>query len=118
MKKQGKSALDRALKEEHFEDAKKAIEGGKKSGGLKNPKLIEELMEKFRGKTVETPIEVIVTSAIFLNSREILGTIEVLKHTLKTKVAEELKSRASKGETTMEDLLRLAALLKAKSEED
>ena len=118
MKKQEKNALDRALKEEHFADVKKAIEGGKKSGGLKNPKLIEELVEKFKGKTVQAPIEVIVTSSIFLNAREIMGTIEALKHTLKIKVADEIRSRADKGETTMEDLLMLAAILKAKSEED
>ncbi len=118
MEKQEKNALGRALKEEHFEDVKKAIEGGKKSGGLKNPELIEELVKKFRGKTVQAPVEVIITSAILLNAREIIGTIEALKHALKLKVADEIKSRADKGETTMEDLLMLAAILKTKSEED
>lgn len=118
MKKQEKTALNRALKEEHFEDVKKAIEGGKKSGGLKNPELIEELIKKFKGKTVQAPVEVIVTSAIFLNAREIMGAIEALEHTLKLKVADEIKSRADKGETTMEDLLMLAAILKTKSKED
>ena len=48
MENQEKNTLDRVLKEQHFEIAKKAVEGGKKSGTLKNPELIEELIEKFK----------------------------------------------------------------------
>lgn len=111
MENQEKNTLDRVLKEQHFEIAKKAVEGGKKSGTLKNPELNEELIEKFKGKTVQAPIDVIITCAIFLEAREIIGVIEVLKHTFKIKVAEELKAKFEKGEVTTEDVK--AALLLA-----
>ena len=111
MENQEKNILDRVLKEQHFEIAKKAVESGKKSGTLKNPELNEELIEKFKGKTVQAPIDVIITCAIFLEAREIIGVIEVLKHTFKIKVAEELKAKFEKGEVTTEDVK--AALLLA-----
>lgn len=105
MKNQEKITLNRVLKEQHFENAKKAIEGGKKSGALKNPELNEELIEKFKGKTIQAPIEMIITSAIFLEAREIIGVIEVLKNIFKNKVIDELKVKAEKGEVTEEDVM-------------
>ena len=68
-----------------------------------------------------TPIEVIVTSAIFLNARELIGIIEALEHALHIKMVEELKEKADKGETTARDAmaaLMLAAIMKKESEED
>ena len=50
-----------------------------------------------------------------------MGIIEVLKHTLHIKMAEELKERADKGEATVTDAmaaLMLATILKKESEED
>ena len=117
MKNQEKDTLDRVLKKQHFEIAKKAVEGSKKSGTLKNPELNEELIEKFKGKTVQAPIEAIITCAIFLEAREIIGVIEVLKHTFKTKVAEELKAKFEKGEVTAEDV-KAALLLAATMNEE
>lgn len=105
MKNQEKITLNRVLKEQHFENAKKAIEGGKKLGALKNPELNEELIEKFKGKTIQAPTEVIITSAIFLEAREIIGIIEVLKNIFKNKVIDELKVKAEKGEVTEEDVI-------------
>lgn len=71
---------------------------------------------------MQAPVEVIVTSAIFLNVRELMGTIEVLKHTLHIKMVEELKEKADKGEATARDamaaLLLAAIMKKKKSEED
>ena len=118
MENQEKDTLDRVLKEQHFEIAKKAVEGSKKSGTLKNPELNEELIKKFKGKTVQAPIEVIITCAIFLEAREIIGVIEVLKHTFKIKMAEELKAKFEKGEVTPEDVkaaLLIAATMNEKN---
>lgn len=66
-------------------------------------------------------MQVIVTSAIFLNVRELVGTIEALKHTLHIRMAKELRAKAEKGEATASDAmaaLRLAAIMKKESEED
>ena len=67
----------------------------------------------------QTPIEVIITSAIFLNARELTSVIEALKYTLHVKMVEELKEKADKREATAEDAmtaLMLAAIMKKESE--
>ena len=120
-KKKEQNPLERKLDEQSFENAAKAIKGGKESGGLTDVELVENLVESYKGKTVQAPIEVIVTSAIFLNVRELMGTIEVLKHTLHIKMAEELREKADKGEATAKDAMAarmLAAIMKGESEED
>lgn len=103
MKNQEKTALNRVLKEQHFKNAEEAIKGGEKAGSLKNPELVKGLIEGYKGKTVEAPIEVIVTSAIFLDANELIGTTEVLKHLIQVKTVEELKAKMDKGEATEED---------------
>lgn len=121
MEKNEEKVLERNLEQKHFENAAKAIEGGKENGSLTNVELVENLVESYKGKTVQAPVEVIVTSAIFLNVRELMGTIEALKHTLHIKMAEELKEKADKGEATARDAmaaLMLAAIMKKESEED
>lgn len=121
MKEKEQSPLERKLDKRSFETAAKAIKGGKENGGLDNPELVEELVEKYNGKTLTAPVEVIVTSALFLNARELMGTIEALKHTLHIKMAEELKEKADKGEVTAEDAmaaLMLAAIMEKESKED
>ena len=119
MEKNEEKALERNLEQKHFENAAEAIKGGKESGSLTNVKLVENLVESYKGKTARTPIEVIVTSAIFLNARELTSVIEALKYTLHVKMAEELKEKADKGEATTEDVmtaLMLAAIIKKESE--
>ena len=121
MEKNEKNVLDRNLEQKHFEDAAKAIKGGKEDNSLTNVELVENLVKGYKGKTVQAPIEVIVTSAVFLNARELVGVIEALKHTLHVKIAEELKGKADKGEATAEDAiaaLMLAAIMKEESKED
>ena len=113
MKEKEQNPLERKLDEQSFENAAKAIKGGKESGSLTYVELVENLVESYKGKTVQAPVEVIVTSAIFLNARELMGIIEVLKHTLRIKLVEELKEKADKGETTARD-----AIMKKESEED
>lgn len=82
------------------------------------------MVESYKGKTVQAPIEVIVTSAIFLNIKELVGITEALKHTLHIKMMErlrELKEKTDKGEVTAKDVdtaLMLATILKEKFEED
>ena len=121
MEKNEKNVLDRNLEQKAFENAAEAIKDGKESGNLTNVELVENLVESYKGKTVQALIEVIVTSVIFLNARELIGVIETLKHTLHFKMAEELKEKADKGEATAEDAmaaLMLAAIMKKKSKED
>ena len=121
MGKNKEKVLERNLEQKAFENAAQAIKGGKESGSLTNVELVENLVESYKGKTVQTPIEVIVTSAIFLNARELIGIIEALKHTLHIKIAEKLKEKADKGEATAEDAmtaLMLAAIMEKESKED
>lgn len=121
MKEKEQNPLERKLDEQSFENAAKAIKGGKENGGLTDVELVENLVESYKGKTVQAPIEVIVTSAIFLNVRELMGTIEALKGTLHIKMAEELREKADKGEATAKDAmaaLMLAAIMQGESEED
>ena len=121
MEKNEKNVLDRNLEQKAFKNAAEAIKGGKGSGSLTNVELVENLVESYKGKTVQAPIEVIVTSAIFLNARELIGTIEALKHTLHIKIAEELKEKADNGKVTAKDAmtaLMLAAIMKEESKED
>ena len=110
-KKKEQNPLERKLDEQSFENAAKAIKGGKESGGLTNVGLVENLVESYKGKTVQAPVEVIITSALFLNVRELMGIIEALKHTLHIKMAEELREKADKGEATTKDAM--AALMLA-----
>lgn len=105
MENQEKTTLDRVLKEQHFKNAEKAIKGGEETGSLKNPELVKGLIEEYKGKTVQAPIEVIVTSAIFLDTKELIGTIEALKHTAQIKIVEELEAKADKNEATVEDAM-------------
>lgn len=124
MEKNEEKALERNLEQKHFEDAVEAIKGGKEGGSLTNVELVENLVESYKGKTVQAPIEVIVTSAIFLNIKELAGITEALKHTLHIKMMErlrELKEKTDKGEVTARDVdtaLMLATILKEKFEED
>ena len=121
MEKNEEKVLERNLEQKAFENAAEAIKGGKESGSLTNVELVESLVKSYKGKTVQAPIEVIVTSAILLNARELMGIIEVLKHTLHVKMVEELKEKADREEATVKDAmaaLMLATILKKESEED
>ena len=121
MGKNKEKILERNLEQKAFENAAQAIKGGKESNSLTNVELVENLVENYKGKTVQAPIEVIVTSVVFLNARELIGIIEVLKHNLHIKIAEELKEKADKGEATAKDAmtaLMLAAIMKEESKED
>ena len=88
MEKNEKNVLERNLDQKHFENAAKAIKGGKESSSLTNVELVENLVESYKGKTVQAPIEVIVTSAIFLNVRELVGVIKALESALHVKIVE------------------------------
>lgn len=121
MKEKEQNPLERKLDEQSFENAAKAIKGGKENGGLTNVELVENLVESYKGKTMQAPVEVIITSVIFLNVRELMGIIEALKRTLRIKMAEELREKADKGEATAKDAmaaLMLAAIMNGESEKD
>lgn len=115
MENQEKTTLNRVLEEQHFKNAEEAIE---KTGSLENPELVKRLIEGYKGKTVQAPIEVIIISALFLDAREIIGAIAALKHIFNNKMIEELKAKAEKGEATAEDAmvaLMLAAIMDKKN---
>ena len=119
MEKNKENVLERNLEQKHFEHAAIAIKGGKESDSLTNAELVENLVESYKGKTAQAPMEVIVVSAILLNSKELLGIIEALKQTLRVKMVEELRERADKGESTVGDAmaaLMLAATMKGERE--
>lgn len=124
MEKNEEKVLERNLEQKNFKDAAEAIKGGKESGSLTNVELVENLVESYKDKTVQAPIEVIVTSAIFLNIKELVGITEALKRTLYIKMLnrmKELKEKVDKGEATTEDVdtaLILATILKEKFEKD
>ena len=105
MEKNEEKVLERNLEQKHFEHAAMAIEGGKKNDSLTNVELVENLVESYKGKTAQAPLEVIAVSAILLNSKELMGIIKVLKQTLHVKMVEELMERADKGESTVEDVM-------------
>ena len=121
MKKNEKGVLERNLEQKAFKNAAKVIKDGKESGNLTNVELIENLVESYRGKTVEAPIEVILTSVIFLNAGELLGVIESLKSIIHTKMLEKLREKADRGEATIKDTiatLMLGAIAKEESKEN
>ena len=121
MEKNKEKTMERNLEQKAFENAAKAIKGGKESGSLTNVELVENLVESYKGKTVQAPIEVIVTSAILLNVRELMGVIKALKSALHIKIVEELKEKADKGEATAKDAMAtliLATILNEESKED
>lgn len=121
MEKNEEKVLERNLEQKAFENAAKAIKRGKENGSLTNVELIENLVESYKGKTVQALIEVIVTSVIFLNARELIGVIEALKNTLHLRMIEELKEKADKGEATAREAMAaliLAAIMKKESKED
>lgn len=121
MEKNEKNVLERNLEQKAFENAAKAIKGGKEDNSLTNVELVENLVESYKGKTVQAPIEVIVASAIFLNARELIGTIKALERTLHIKMAEEFREIASKKELTAKDAISaimLAEILNKESKED
>ena len=121
MGKNKKTVFSRNLEQKHFENVAEAIKGGKESGSLTNIEFIENLVENYKGKTVESPIDVIIISAILLNAGELAGVIEYLKRAFRIKMLEELREKVNKGEATAEDTitaLMLAASMKKESKED
>lgn len=103
MENKAEEALNRELREKDFEHVAEAIKGGE--GTLKNPELIQNLIESYKGKTSSAPFEVIITSAILLNPKELIGTIEALKYSFKMKMIEEIKEKVDKGEASNEELI-------------
>lgn len=107
MEKNEEKVLERNLEQKHFESAVEAIKDGKESGSLTNVELAENLVESYKGKTVQAPIEVIVTSAVFLNMKELMATIVALKHTLRIKMVEKLREKTDDAKAA----LMLAAIM-------
>lgn len=121
MEKNEEKILERNLEQKAFENAAEAIKGGKESGSLTNVELVENLVESYKGKTVQAPLEVIITSSVFFKAKELIGVIEALKSTLHAKIVEELKEEADKGQAAVKNAigaLILAEIMKNRSEED
>ena len=105
MNKEPQKAYSRELKEEHFKQVEIAIKNGKTENALTYPELQEELVEKFKGKTVAAPLEVIFTSFYFLTSQEMVALVESLKELVVLKFKSELLEKARNGEATKEDTI-------------
>ena len=105
MNKESQKAYSRELKEEHFKQVEIAIKNGKTDNALTYPELQEELVEKFKGKTVAAPLEVIFTSFYFLTSQEMVALVESLKELVVLKFKSELLEKARNGEATKEDTI-------------
>ena len=105
MNKESQKAYSRELKEEHFKQVEIAIKNGKTDNALTYPELQEELVEKFKGKTVAAPLEVIFTSLYFLTSQEMVALVESLKELVVLKFKSELLEKARNGEATKEDTI-------------
>ena len=105
MNKESRKFSSRELMEEHFKKVEVAIKGGKTDNALTYPELQEELVEKFKGKTLEAPLEVIFTSFLFLTAQEMVGMIEPLKELAVMTFRSELLEKARNGEATKEDAM-------------
>ena len=105
MNKEPQKAYSRELKEEHFKQVEIAIKNGKTENALTYPELQEELVEKFKGKTIAAPLEVIFTSFYFLTSQEMVALVESLKELVVLKFRSELLEKARNGEATKEDTI-------------
>ena len=79
MNKESQKVYSRELLEEHFKKVEEMIKEGKADDALFYPELQEELVEKFKGKTVGAVIEVIFTSFNFLTVQEMVSMVETLK---------------------------------------
>lgn len=110
MNKESRKSSSRELMEEHFKKAETAIEGGKTDNALIYPELQEELVEKFKGKTIEAPLEVIFTSFLFLTAQEMVSVIETLKELVVMTFRSELLEKARNGEATKEDAMAAMVL--------
>lgn len=111
MEKNEKNVLERNLEQKAFENAAKVIKGGKENGSLTYVELVENLVESYKGKTVQAPFEVIIISTVLLNAKELMGTIEALKHILHIKMAEELEKKQIREKLQQEMQWLLLCLL-------
>lgn len=118
MNKESRKFSSRELMEEHFKRVEVAIKGGKTDNALTYPELQEELVEKFKGKTIEAPLEVIFTSFLFLTAKEMVGMIETLKELVVMTFRSELLEKARNGEATKEDAMAAMMLAMLSMEEE
>lgn len=105
MNKESQKAYSRELKEEHFKKVEEMIKGGKADDALFYPELQEELVEKFKGKTVGAVIEVIFTSFNFLTVQEMVSMVEVLKGLVVMTFRSELLKKARNKDAAIEDII-------------
>ena len=118
MNKESRKFSSRELMEEHFKRVETAIQGGKADNVLVYPELQEELVEKFKDKTLEAPLEVIFTSFLFLTAQEMVSTIETLKELVVMTFRSELLKKARNGEATKEDAMIAMMLAMLSMEEE
>lgn len=105
MNKESQKAYSRELKEEHFKKVEEMIKGGKADDALFYPELQEELVEKFKGKTVGAVVEVIFTSFNFLTVQEMVSMVEVLKGLVVMTFRSELLKKARNKDAAIEDII-------------
>lgn len=109
-KEKEQSPVRRKLCKEAFKRCYRFIENSKGDSSLHNIELIENLIENYKDRTIQAPIEVITASALLLNTNEIVVTIKVLEHIMHMKMMDELKAKVKKGEATASDVMAIVLL--------
>lgn len=110
------NSLERPLSEKSFEIARTVIEDSKKDKSATYPELLENLVNSFKGKTIQGPTEVILFCSVFLDARELVAVIKTLESDIPRKIAEEVEDKAAKGEPINPSLI--SAVLEAVMKKD
>ena len=118
LNEESQKVYSRELKEEHFKKVEEMIKGGKADDALFYPELQEELVEKFKGKTVGAVIEVIFTSFNFLTVQEMVSMIEVLKGFVVMTFRSELLKKARNRDSAIEDIMAKLSEKESKKKEN
>lgn len=83
------------ITEETLADARIAIEGGKENNALENVELVEETLEKLKGKNMEAASELFLIVALVLDPVTLYLQLNQLNGLCVTKVMHQLASMES-----------------------
>lgn len=90
------------ITEETLKDARIAIESGKESNSLDNAELVEELVEKLKGRNMKAASEIFLTVALIIDPVILHHHIEYLRGLCALKALKHLSDLVKDEETTDE----------------
>lgn len=96
MEKKNENVLNRKLRDCDFENVAEAIEGGKESKSLKYVELVENLVSQLKGKDVHAVVEIISTTGILLDVKEVVAMMECFNVLMLKKMTKELLNKAER----------------------